>query len=303
MEPKTIFGMVLPTERTLLEKPEDFTDPDLLYNRLIETIRRYHPSDDISLIERAYMTAKNAHMDQRRKSGEPYIIHPLCVAIILAELELDKETIIAGLLHDVVEDTILTEGQISRVFGADVGLLVDGVTKLTQITWTNDKLDIQAENLRKMFLAMAKDIRVILIKLADRLHNMRTLQYMKPEKQKEKARETLEIYAPIADRLGISRVKIELDDLALKYLQPEVFEDLQRKVAERSDLQESFIESIVKEIEGIVNDAGITAVVDYNSVANGTPGNKVKVMIGEVPAAYQDVVFSHDSVEYVIEKH
>ena len=261
MEPKTIFGMVLPTERTLLEKPEDFTDPDLLYNRLIETIRRYHPSDDISLIERAYMTAKNAHMDQRRKSGEPYIIHPLCVAIILAELELDKETIIAGLLHDVVEDTILTGEQLSRVFGADVGLLVDGVTKLTQITWTNDKLDIQAENLRKMFLAMAKDIRVILIKLADRLHNMRTLQYMKPEKQKEKARETLEIYAPIADRLGISRVKIELDDLALKYLQPEVFEELQRKVAERSDLQESFIDGIVKEIQGIVNEAGITATV------------------------------------------
>ena len=261
MEQMTISGMVLPTERPVLEKPEDFTDPDLLYNRLIETIRRYHPSDDISLIERAYMTAKNAHMDQRRKSGEPYIIHPLCVAIILAELELDKETIIAGLLHDVVEDTILTEGQLSRVFGADVGLLVDGVTKLTQITWTNDKLDIQAENLRKMFLAMAKDIRVILIKLADRLHNMRTLQYMKPEKQKEKARETLEIYAPIADRLGISRVKIELDDLALKYLQPEVFEELQRKVAERSDLQESFIDGIVKEIQGIVNEAGITATV------------------------------------------
>ena len=147
MEQMTFSGMVLPTERPVLEKPKDFTDPDLLYNRLIETIQRYHPSDDISLIERAYMTAKNAHMDQRRKSGEPYIIHPLCVAIILAELELDKETIIAGLLHDVVEDTILTEGQLSRVFGADVGLLVDGVTKLTQITWTNDKLDIQAHNI------------------------------------------------------------------------------------------------------------------------------------------------------------
>ena len=215
-----------------LEKPAEFTDPDVLYEELIAAIERYHPSDDTSLIHRAYMTAKNAHMDQKRKSGEPYIIHPLCVAIILADLELDKESIIAGLLHDVVEDTILTKEQIARVFGDDVALLVDGVTKLTNLTWTKDRLDIQAENLRRMFLAMSQDIRVILIKLADRLHNMRTLQHMKPEKQREKAQETLEIYAPLADRLGISRVKVELDDLALRYLEPKAYHEIEEKIEE-----------------------------------------------------------------------
>ena len=241
--------------------PPDFMDPDALYQELIRTIQFYHPSDDLELIRRAYMTAKNAHMDQKRKSGEPYIIHPVCVAIILAQLELDKETIIAGLLHDVVEDTILTDSQIRRVFGDDVALLVDGVTKLTQITWTTDKMDIQAENLRKMFLAMAKDIRVILIKLADRLHNMRTLQHMKPEKQKEKARETLEIYAPIADRLGISRIKVELDDLSLKYLQPEIYKEIREKTRERTEADEAYIEGIVKEVQGIIDEAEIKGTV------------------------------------------
>lgn len=180
---------------------EDFTSPDKLYQELIAGIRKYHPSDDISLIEKAYKTAYEAHKDQKRKSGEPYIIHPLCVAIILADLELDKETIAAGLLHDVVEDTVMTTEQVKEEFGAEVALLVDGVTKLTQLSYSADKLEVQAENLRKMFLAMAKDIRVILIKLADRLHNMRTLKYQSPAKQKEKARETMDIYAPIAHRL------------------------------------------------------------------------------------------------------
>ena len=136
---------------------------------------------------------------------------------------MDKETIAAGILHDVVEDTVMTLDELGKEFGGEVALLVDGVTKLTQLSWSMDKMELQAENLRKMFLAMAKDIRVIIIKLADRLHNMRTLQYMKPEKQKEKARETMEIYAPIAHRLGISKIKIELDDLSLKYLQPDVY--------------------------------------------------------------------------------
>ena len=170
-----------------LEAPADFTSPDALYEELVHSIRRYHPSDDISMIEKAYHIADEAHKDQRRKSGEPYIIHPLCVAIILADLEMDKETIAAGILHDVVEDTIMSLDELKGEFGEEVALLVDGVTKLTQISWSMDKMEIQAENLRKMFLAMAKDIRVIIIKLADRLHNMRTLQYMKPEKQKEKA--------------------------------------------------------------------------------------------------------------------
>ena len=160
---------------------KDFTSPEQLYEELIRSIRKYHPSTDISMIEKAYRIAAKAHEGQKRKSGEPYIIHPLCVAIILADLELDKETLVAGILHDVVEDTVMTEEEITAIFGEEVALLVDGVTKLTQISWTIDKVEIQAENLRKMFLAMAKDIRVILIKLADRLHNMRTLKYMKPE--------------------------------------------------------------------------------------------------------------------------
>ena len=217
-----------------LEAPADFTSPEVLYQDLINTIRKYHPSDDITMIEKAYRIADEAHKEQKRKSGEPYIIHPLWVAIILADLEMDKETIVAGLLHDVVEDTLITEERVKQDFGEEVALLVDGVTKLGRLSYSSDKLELQAENLRKMFLAMAKDIRVIIIKLADRLHNMRTLQFMPPEKQKEKARETMDIYAPIAHRLGISKIKTELDDLALKYSQPEVFYDLVRQINDLS---------------------------------------------------------------------
>ena len=245
-----------------LENPADFTSPEELYQELIKSIRKYHPSDDISLIEKAYTIAYEAHKDQKRKSGEPYIIHPLCVAIILADLELDKETIVAGILHDVVEDTVLTLDQVTSIFGSEVALLVDGVTKLTQLSWSMDKVEIQAENLRKMFLAMAKDIRVILIKLADRLHNMRTLQYMKPEKQKEKARETMDIYAPIAHRLGISKIKVELDDLSLKYLEPDVYYDLAEKISLRKEAREAFVDGIVKEVSSHVKEAGIKAKVD-----------------------------------------
>lgn len=226
----------------------DFTSPEVLYEELIKSVRKYHPSADISMIEKAYKVASEAHKDQKRKSGEPYIIHPLCVAIILADLELDKETIVAGLLHDAVEDTWMTYEEVEKEFGSEVALLVDGVTKLGQLSYSKDKVEVQAENLRKMFLAMAKDIRVILIKLADRLHNMRTLQYMKPEKQKEKARETIEIYAPLADRLGISKIKIELDDLALKYLEPDVYNDLQEKISLTSEARQNFIDEIIQEI-------------------------------------------------------
>ena len=175
--------------------PADFTAPEQLYKKLIDKVIDYHPSADISILEKAYQLAMNAHKDQFRKSGEPYIVHPLCVANILAELELDKESIVAGILHDVVEDTDFTIEQVAEMFTDEIALLVDGVTKLTQLKYSKDKVEIQAENLRKMFLAMAKDIRVILIKLADRLHNMRTLKYMRPEKQKEIARETMDIYA------------------------------------------------------------------------------------------------------------
>ena len=221
---------------------EDFTSPEILYDELIDSVKKYHPSTDITMIEKAYKIANEAHEGQKRKSGEPYIIHPLCVAIILADLELDKETIVAGLLHDVVEDTGHDDGgDQQKEFGAEVALLVDGVTKLGQLSYSADKVEVQAENLRKMFLAMAKDIRVILIKLADRLHNMRTLKYMKPEKQKEKARETMDIYAPIAQRLGISKIKVELDDLSLKYLEPEVYYDLVEKIALRKSERQKFV--------------------------------------------------------------
>ena len=216
-----------------IKQEADYDDPDKLYGMLIARIQKYHPSADVTQIEKAYNLAKKAHGDQKRKSGEPYIIHPLWVAIILADLEMDKETIIAALLHDVVEDTQIGEDYIKEEFGEEVALLVDGVTKLGRVAYSADKLELQAENLRKMFLAMAKDIRVIIIKLADRLHNMRTLQFMTPAKQQEKARETMDIYAPIAGRLGISKIKTELDDLSLKYLKPDVFFDLVCKSPKR----------------------------------------------------------------------
>ena len=252
-----------------IELIQEFQSPDQLYQDLIARVRKYHPSDDISLIEKAYRIAYDAHKTQVRKSGEPYIIHPLCVAIILADLEMDKETIASGLLHDVVEDTIMTDEEIKAEFGSDVALLVDGVTKLQllQLSGDNegktaDKLEMQAENLRKMFLAMAKDIRVIIIKLADRLHNMRTLKHMPAEKQQRIAKETLDIYAPIAQRLGISKIKVELDDLSLKYLEPEVYYDLVDKIAVRKSERERYIQNIVNEVSKHIENAGIKAQID-----------------------------------------
>ena len=237
----------------------DFEKPEKLYQELIKSVLKYHPSTDIAMIDKAYRIANEAHKEQRRKSGEPYIIHPLYVAIILAELELDKETIVAGLLHDVVEDTVMTDEEIAMEFSEEVALLVDGVTKLGQLSYDLDKVEVQAENLRKMFLAMAKDIRVILIKLADRLHNMRTLKFMKPEKQKEKARETMDIYAPIAQRLGISKIKIELDDLSLKYLEPAAYYDLVEKIAVRKNVRDGYVQQLVDEVRGHIDEAGIKA--------------------------------------------
>ena len=245
-----------------VDTPADFTSPEELYDDLVNEIKKYHPSTDLSDIEKAYRIAKKAHEGQLRKSGEPYIIHPLCVAIILAELELDKETIIAGLLHDVVEDTVMTSEDVTSEFGAEVALLVDGVTKLTQLNYQHDKIEVQAENLRKMFIAMAKDIRVILIKLADRLHNMRTMQYQSPAKQIEKSRETMEIYAPIAHRLGISKIKVELDDLSMQYLMPEVYQDLEEKLNLNKAGREAFVKSIIKEVGMHISNAGIEAEID-----------------------------------------
>lgn len=244
-----------------VDTPADFTSPEVLYAELMDKIKKYHPASDFSDIEKAYKIAYDAHKNQKRKSGEPYIIHPLCVAIILAELELDKESIIGGLLHDVVEDTVMTTEDVTREFGEEVAILVDGVTKLTQLNYEHDKIEIQAENLRKMFLAMAKDIRVILIKLADRLHNMRTMQYQSPAKQIEKSRETMEIYAPIAHRLGISKIKIELDDLSMKYLMPDVYNDLVEQVSKERPGREAFVESIMKEVKMHIDNDDIDATI------------------------------------------
>ncbi|MDK2564674.1 bifunctional (p)ppGpp synthetase/guanosine-3',5'-bis(diphosphate) 3'-pyrophosphohydrolase [Romboutsia sedimentorum] len=232
-------------------------DKELL--ELIEKIRDYAPNADVSLVEKAYCFGKSAHEGQFRKSGEPYFIHPVAVANILSEMELDIETIAAGLLHDVVEDTDYTYDDIKKEFSQEIADLVDGVTKLGQIKYQS-KEETQSENLRKMFLAMAKDIRVILIKLADRLHNMRTLKFMPPEKAKSKAKETLEIYGGIANRLGISTIKWELEDLALRYIDMEGYYDLVEKVAKKRSQREAYIKNVLS----ILNRKFKVAQIDCN---------------------------------------
>lgn len=241
--------------------------PENIYKALIKRIRSYHPSDNLKLVEDAYKLADKAHKGQLRKSGEPYIIHPLQVAYILADLELDMESITAGILHDVVEDTDYTTEDIERLFSKEVALLVDGVTKLGQIQYASSdrplqKEEIQAENYRKMFLAMAQDIRVVLIKLADRLHNMQTLKFMPPHKQKEKAQETLNIYAPLANRLGICKIKAELEDLALRYIEPEVYYDLAHQIAQKRHERIHYIEAIVEHIKARLKEAEISCIVE-----------------------------------------
>lgn len=264
---------------------EDFTSPDTLYEELVSSVKKYHPSADISLIEKAYQLAADAHKEQKRKSGEAYIIHPLCVAIILADLELDKETIAAGLLHDVVEDTIMTMEELSAEFGSEVALIVDGVTKLGRLNYSADKVEEQAENLRKMFLAMAKDIRVILVKLADRLHNMRTAKYWSPPKQKEKARETMDIYAPIAQRLGISKIKVELDDLSLKYLEPDAYYELVEQVNMKRSERLDFVNYIVEEVKSNIDEAGI----------EGSVSGRIKHFF----SIYKKMVNQHKTLEQI----
>ena len=224
---------------------------------LVDKIRKYAPNADVSLVEKAYYFGKKAHEGQFRKSGEPYFIHPIAVASILSDMELDIETIVAGLLHDVVEDTEYTYEDIEKEFGKDVANLVDGVTKLGKIKYQS-KEETQSENLRKMFLAMAKDIRVILIKLADRLHNARTFKYLPPEKAKSKSIETLEIYGGIANRLGISMIKWELEDTALRYIDPDGYYDLVDKVAKKRSQREAYIKNIINILKQSFKDVGIS---------------------------------------------
>ena len=222
----------------------------------LSTIEQYNPNYDMDIISRAYDVAEEMHRNQLRKSGEEYLIHPLAVAEILAELGMDSETIAAGLLHDVIEDTSYTVEDMTRDFGAEVTELVDGVTKLSALKFES-KEERQAENLRKMFLAMSKDIRVLIIKLADRLHNLRTINYMTHEKIIEKCQETLDIYAPLAARLGIYSMKMELEDIALKFLEPTAYYDLAEQVSQRKGERESAINEVVEEISKALDEIGI----------------------------------------------
>ncbi len=231
-------------------------DIDEMFEELAEKIRAYSPNANFEFIKKALVLAYESHKGQFRSSGEPYIIHPFNVALILTELNMDTATIIAGLLHDVIEDTSISYDEVKDEFGADIADLVDGVTKLKKLKYES-KEEKQAENLRKMVLAMAKDIRVIIVKLADRLHNMRTLEYMTDEKKKEKALETIEIYAPLAHRLGISKIKWELEDLSLRYLEPEKFYDLVKKVNMRRAEREELIDQIIVELKENLNALGI----------------------------------------------
>ena len=245
--------------------------PYISVDELIGRIQKYHPDDDMDLVSRAYAYAEKAHANQVRKSGDPYFSHPCAVAVILTDLMLDATTIAAGLLHDCVEDVEgCTLDDVRAMFGEEVALLVDGVTKLSQLNFANRE-EAQAETLRKMFLAMAKDIRVVLIKLADRLHNMRTLKYQKPERQVPIARETLDIYAPLAHRLGVYTIKWELEDLSLRYLDPEGYYELVRLVGMKREEREQLIAQVSQELKGRLSEAGIKCEIDgrpkhFNSI-------------------------------------
>ncbi len=234
---------------------------DALYAQLAEAIEKSNKSYDLPRIEAAYELAKKAHESQVRSSGDPYISHPIAVAVILVGLGMDSDTIIGALLHDVVEDTSVTLEDIEKQFGADVAELVDGVTKLANIPYSS-RAEQQAENVRKMLLAMAKDVRVVIIKLADRLHNMRTLDFRIPEKQRVKSLETMEIYAPLAHRLGIRSVKEELEDLSLKHLDPVAYHEIEQQLALRKEDREAFLKNIIKRIQARLESEHVTAQID-----------------------------------------
>jgi len=230
----------------------------LRLNDILDRVTAYHPDPDLDLIKKAYVYSAKVHQGQLRKSGEPYLIHPLEVAGLLAELKLDEASVVTGLLHDTIEDTLATADEISELFGHEIAELVDGVTKLSQFSAANTQEEKQAENFRKMVVAMAKDIRVLLVKLADRTHNMRTLDAMKPESQERIARETLDIYAPLANRLGIQWIKNELEELSFKYLKPTEYAELAAKVATEAREKERFVAEVVQIIKDKLADAQLT---------------------------------------------
>ncbi|KPU28018.1 (p)ppGpp synthetase [Caloranaerobacter sp. TR13] len=255
-----------------------------MLNSLIDKIKQYNPHGDIDIVKKAYYFAETSHEGQYRVSGDKYFIHPYNVALILAELNMDTTTIAAGLLHDVVEDTEVTFDDIEREFGLEIRNLIDGVTKLRKLKFSS-KQERQAENLRKMIIAMSKDIRVIIIKLADRLHNMRTLNYMSEAKKKEKALETIEIYAPIAHRLGISKIKWELEDLALRYLDPEGYYDLVEKVSMKRREREKYINTVIELLSKKLDEMGI------KSEINGRPKHFYSI--------YRKMVYQNKTFEQI----
>ena len=240
--------------------PKIAADTDEIVEKIINMVKNYSPNANTDMIYIAYRFAKNAHKDVKRKSGEPYIIHPVHTAFIAAQLEMDVVAIAAALLHDIIEDTPYTFSDVEAFFGRNVAEIVDGVTKLTKIQYSS-KEQQQMENLRKMFLAMAKDIRVVIIKLIDRLHNLRTLDYQTREKQLEKAKETLDIYSPLAHRLGMSKLKTELEDLSLKYLDPVAYEEIRNGISQKKDEREKYVVTIIDALEKRLEEIKIKAQV------------------------------------------
>ena len=285
------------------------------YEALEQHIREANPDADVERIRAAFEYANKHHGPQLRKSGEPYIIHPIAVAEIINELDLDQDSIVAALLHDCIEDTDSTHGEIAQLFGVEVANLVEGVTKLTRMQYTSRE-DEQMENLRKMFMAMAKDVRVILIKLCDRLHNMRTLQYQSDKKQKEKALETMEVYAPIAHRLGMQKIKWELEDLALQYLDPVGFRDVEQALENLTRENSEFLERMQAQIEARLNKDGIRCTVYgrlkhiYSVYRKMYAQNKTikeifdiyafRVMVDDIPACYNVLGCIHDMFKPVL---
>ena len=239
-----------------LTSPRPLGDPAI--EPLLRTVRSTHPRADLAVITKAYETAERAHEGQLRKSGEPYITHPLAVAMILAEMGLTPPTLAAALLHDTVEDTEYGLTALRADFGDEIAMLVDGVTKLDKVTYGQAA---QAETLRKMVIAMARDIRVLLIKLADRLHNARTWRYVSRESAQRKARETLEIYAPLAHRLGMNKIKWELEDLSFATLHPKIYDEIVRLVAERAPARDDYLASVIDQVQADLREAKIRATV------------------------------------------
>jgi GTP diphosphokinase / guanosine-3',5'-bis(diphosphate) 3'-diphosphatase len=260
------------------------------FEDVLERVEAYNPSADFDLLRRAYIFSAREHRNQVRRSGEPYLIHPIEVAYVLAELELDTSSIVAGLLHDVVEDTLTTLDTVREYFGEDVAHIVAGVTKISKLQFAS-KEQAEAENLRKMILAMVDDIRVILVKLADRLHNMRTLEHLPHDKQERIARETAEIYAPLANRLGMGRIKTELEDLALRYLEPAANTALAQALDAKRKVSEAFIAEIRRKLESALVDAGIDATISGRIKSVSSIYRKMRRQKIDVEEVYDYVAF------------